>query len=119
MKNPCKICVVRIICRDICPDKEDYSQFCRDDLAYYDEHHTDKNKPKDFDKKYLIAHHRLEDNITENKKFEYQRSSTSISGGGSSSFSYSTLEKKRRRMYWHSYKVPEAEKRADDYLRQP
>jgi hypothetical protein len=121
MNNPCKRCVLVIICDEICPYREDYVIFCKEELDKYIKLLINRSSVPNFDSKYYEAYLRYETVKEDDRiRFAYKGSMSSTSSGGSSSYRTPTLlDRKRRRMCWHSYKIPESQKRADDYLRHP
>jgi hypothetical protein len=113
MINPCLKCVVEIVCKEICPDREDYIEFHRKELEKY--HNSSKldNTP-DFDKKYFSAYVKMEEINLENKRF--RNISTLISGGSSSSSSSSyKIWKRGTYKEFHDSTVPP--KKKTDYLK--
>lgn len=112
MNNPCLKCPVEIICKEICPFREEYTEFHKKELDKYISSSKD-NRNKDFDKKYFSAYIKMEEIDKENKKF-YTTISSSASVGSSTSY----RSWRRGRSDWLYRDFPIREKR-DDYLKNP
>lgn len=118
MKNPCEKCCVNILCESTCLNREYYLTFCEKNLNYFINRSKRPNKPKNFDRKYLIALNRFEQaKKDEAKRLEYRWSFTSTSMSvGSSTYREPTLLQKKR---WRKnlFKLPEHHEGKKDYLR--
>ncbi len=67
MKNPCKLCVVKIMCGEICPSKESYKEQVNDALSNLAEEYKDyyAEIPMKIKDKLLLYHKRVAKNYDE------------------------------------------------------
>jgi hypothetical protein len=56
MKSPCKECLIKTICIEVCIEAQNYFNYCDEQLKYYEKNIKTTDKPKDFFKQYLQAY---------------------------------------------------------------